>query len=70
MRHEVVEEDGRRGEVIDGDIEEALDLGGVQIERETRSAPAAVIRLATSLAVIGHASLVLAVLRARSRSKA
>jgi hypothetical protein len=39
--------------VIDREIEETLDLGGVQVERHRRSARAAVIMLATSLAVIG-----------------
>ena len=47
--------DQHRGgiKMIDRHVEKTLDLGGVQIERNTRSAPARVIRFATSLAVIG-----------------
>ena len=40
-------------EVVGRDVEETLDLAGVEVERHHRSAPARVIRLATSLAEIG-----------------
>ncbi len=40
-------------EIVGRDIEEALDLPGVEIDRKDAVGPAAVMRLATSLAEIG-----------------
>ena len=51
--------DGRGVQVIHGDVEEALNLGGVQIHcQDTRSIPDETIMFATSLAEIGVRALV------------
>ena len=59
---QVVEQHRHRVEVVDRDVEEALDLAGVEVHGEHAVAPAAVIRSATSLAVIGARGVDLAVL--------
>jgi hypothetical protein len=46
-------QDRSRVQVVDGDVEEALDLAGVELEGEHPDAPAVVIRSAMSLALIG-----------------
>ena len=55
--------DHRRGvEVIDGDVEEALDLGGVQVHGQHAVGPGAGDDVGHQLGRDGHAAFVLAVL--------
>ena len=56
---EIVGENGVAQQIVHGDVKEALNLVGVEIHGEDRSAPARVIRLATSLAEMGSRGLVL-----------
>ena len=51
---DVLDQDRRGEQIVGRNVEEPLDLPGMQIEVSTRSAPAVVIRLATSLAEIGE----------------
>ena len=50
---QVLQQHRHRVQVVDRDVEEALDLTGVQVDGQHASRAAAVIRSATSLAVIG-----------------